>query len=129
MITNLIGKVFKDGGRGPDEFDCWGLIRYIYKHEFAIDLPDYTISAFDAQGINDAITRDRQVWITVDTPEFGDVCLFSMGYLNQDFITHVGMYMTCGKFIHVLSGHDVSISKLDNPFWKLRFKGVVRWQD
>jgi cell wall-associated NlpC family hydrolase len=129
MITNLIGKTFKDGGRGPDEFDCWGLIKWIYKHEFAIELPDYTISAFDPQGINGAIQRDRHVWTTVDTPEFGDLCLFSLDYLNQDFITHVGMYMAGGKYIHALSGHDVSMGKLDNTFWKLRFKGLVRWQD
>jgi cell wall-associated NlpC family hydrolase len=127
-MTNLIGKKFKDGGRGPDEFDCWGLIKWIYENEYNIELPDYSISAFDSININEAIQRDRRGWEPVVKPEYGDVLMFAMDYLNQDFITHVGLYLTGGKFIHALSGHDVSLGKLTNNFWELRFKGAVRWQ-
>jgi hypothetical protein len=39
----LIGKPYKSGATGPDEFDCIGLVRYYFKQQFNIELPDYQL--------------------------------------------------------------------------------------
>jgi len=128
-VTDLIGKPFVDGGRGPDEFDCWGLVKFIYDREFGIDVPDYAIGATQSQKISDTVERDRKGWQEVEVTQEGDLMLFSMEYLDQSFINHVGMSMGGGSFIHIVSGHNVSIGKLRNHFWSMRYKGAVRWQD
>ncbi|QXE85964.1 hypothetical protein KP003_16615 [Geomonas nitrogeniifigens] len=32
MLNDFIGKQYEDGARGPERFDCWGLVRAI-RHE------------------------------------------------------------------------------------------------
>ena len=28
-VENYLGKPYEDGARGPDRFDCWGLVRHV----------------------------------------------------------------------------------------------------
>ena len=40
FYESLIGKPYKIGARGPDEFDCYGLARHIQISRVGIDMPD-----------------------------------------------------------------------------------------
>lgn len=42
---SLIGKPYRLGAAGPDEFDCIGLVRYYFKERHGLDLPDYHLSS------------------------------------------------------------------------------------
>lgn len=128
-VGDLIGKPFADGGRGPDEFDCWGLVKYIFHRERGIVLPDYAVSAFDPEGVDREVARDRGGWEDVTVASEWDLCLFSLDVLNQDFISHVGLHVGNGQFIHTVVGHNVSIGKLRGHYWAMRYKGAVRWRD
>lgn len=128
IIEDLIGKQFQDGGRGPDCFDCWGLVKFVYLRELGITLPDYTICAFDSAKVDEAIKRDRGGWCDLPSPDEGSVMMFSTEPTAQDWITHVGLSLGGGQFLHVIRGHNVSIAKLRNPYWGLRYKGAVKWQ-
>ena len=35
----LIGKPYAYGGEGPDEFNCWGLVRWVFRNVFSIEMP------------------------------------------------------------------------------------------
>lgn len=37
------GLLFGDGGRGPDDYDCYGLGRYVMRREAGIALPVYAV--------------------------------------------------------------------------------------
>ena len=51
-LDDLIGKPFKLGGRGPDAFDCWGLVREVMQRmRPGLALPDWA---------SDGIARDDQ---------------------------------------------------------------------
>lgn len=39
--AKYIGIPYKAGSRGPDEVDCWGLVRMVYANEFCISLPEF----------------------------------------------------------------------------------------
>lgn len=39
-VTSLIGVPFKYGGRGPDSFDCYGLVKHLLERDGVV-LPDY----------------------------------------------------------------------------------------
>ena len=38
IINRYVGKPWVSGGRGPDEFDCWGLVKYVMANEYDINL-------------------------------------------------------------------------------------------
>ncbi len=38
-VNPIIGKPYKLGGRGPDVFDCWGVVLWVYR-QLGISLPD-----------------------------------------------------------------------------------------
>ena len=40
MVADLVGQPFKEGARGPNEFDCWGLVREVAKRS-GTELPDF----------------------------------------------------------------------------------------
>lgn len=40
-VSDLIGAPFVEGARGPDTFDCYGLVRELYLRSHDIRLPDF----------------------------------------------------------------------------------------
>jgi len=125
QIVDLIGKPFVDGGRGPDNFDCWGLAAEVYKR-FGKDLPDYKICCEDASRINAEMETQRPRWKQIDDPIIPCLVVMRAG---SNFANHVGVYIGEGKIIHTLSGISASIIRVDDPNWRKRIEGyyVPRW--
>lgn len=36
---DLIGLPYKSGAQGPDAFDCWGFVRWVFKTQDGIEMP------------------------------------------------------------------------------------------
>ena len=51
----------------------------------------------------------------------GDLVFFTRSYNSSDYITHVGIYVGKGHFIHASTSSGVIITPLDNPWWSQRF--------
>lgn len=126
MIEDLIGKLYKDGGRGPTFFDCWGLSMEVHKR-FDIDLPDFAISAKDVKDINDEIECQinlEGVWMTIDKPVIPCIVLIKT---HPIFTQHVGTYIGNGNFIHISSTFSACIDRINNPLFKKRIKGFYKY--
>lgn len=41
--ASLIGKPYRAGAVGPDAFDCIGLVRYYFRTQHNLELPDYSL--------------------------------------------------------------------------------------
>ena len=51
-VNDLIGKPYRLGGRGPDAYDCWGLVREVLRRMLPGQaLPDWA---------SDQMSKDRQ---------------------------------------------------------------------
>lgn len=117
-----MGRPYRLGGRGDDGagFDCSGLIQYAYG-QHGILLPRVsTDQAHSGVGI------PREVEQLVP----GDLLTFSRKP-GGTTVTHVGMYVGDGRFIHSSSTHGVMESALtaDDPegrWWMKRWVGVRR---
>ncbi|WP_114239123.1 C40 family peptidase [Dyella sp. C9] len=106
------------GGRDPSTgFDCSGFVRYVFAHAVGLDLPTNSASQFLA-GLK--VSRDDM--------KPGDLVFFrTAGKRGQGRISHVGIYIANGQFIHSPSrGKTVRVDSLDESYWAQRFAGAKR---
>jgi cell wall-associated NlpC family hydrolase len=103
------------GGHDPSTgFDCSGFVRYVFAHAIGMQLPNNSASQFLAGlKVNRADMKP------------GDLVFFrTHGKRN---ISHVGIYISNGRFIHSpTSGKSVEISSLNEVYWAKRFAGAKR---
>jgi len=93
------------GGTSPSGFDCSGFVGYVYKH-FGISL-ERTAADQSEQG-----TR-----VTKDNLQPGDLIFFDTNGGHNN-ISHVGMYIGNGKFIHAESyRYGVTITDLYEDYY------------
>lgn len=119
-IDDLIGKRYKDGGRGPDEFDCFGLFEELCRRRGMPIKSEATPAAVEDKNQLFAETTLRE-WKKLDGPEPGCGVAFRV---TPPYVTHVGMVLDCGKrFIHVRQGANVAIERLDSVLWRHRIAG------
>ena len=98
------------GGASPSGFDCSGFTMYVYAHF------GYRMS----HGASDQL----YAFTRVSTAErlAGDLVFFSYG--GGD-ISHVGIYLGGGAFIHATSNGGVKISYFDG-YYSSTYVGAVR---
>jgi len=122
MYSDLLGKPFVDGGRGPDSYDCYGLATEIFRRH-GIELPDYRISCENASKINSTIDEEKNKWIECEKPEVPSVVVLRF---NSRYFNHVGVYIGSGKFIHTAKKTGVRIDRIDDIYWKNRIEGYYK---
>ena len=116
---------FREHGRDPAGWDCWGLLRWVYQHEFGISLPSYAegYESIDDHGGVFAVFEDQvRGWEETDDPRPGDVvwCAF-MG-----FPCHVGVYAGAGTMLHVMPKRNTVVERIDGPAWQHRIRTYFR---
>lgn len=120
--AKYIGLDFADASMGPTKFDCWGLLAWIYRHEFNIDLKAEMTYSTKQEKV-DEFLRKRIHWNKVEDPEIGDAVLF----LTNGTVPHCGIYIGEGKMIHTFYGAMSCIQDIFCLKWKSRFDGYYRY--
>lgn len=110
----LLGIPYRYGGSTPKSgFDCSGLVYYSYR-QAGLRIPRTSKQQY--RHAHPVSLRHLQP---------GDLIFFRSNY--GGFVSHVGIYLGKGKFIHAPShGKKVTISHLDNPYWKRHFYSAGR---
>lgn len=106
------------GGDSPSTgFDCSGFVRYVFAHALGLHLPTNSASQYRS-GLK-VKRADMQP---------GDLVFFrTAGRRGHGRVSHVGIYIADGKFIHSpTTGSSVRVDSLDNSYWALRFAGAKR---
>jgi cell wall-associated NlpC family hydrolase len=106
------------GGHDPSTgFDCSGFVRYVFAHAVGLELPTNSASQFVA-GL--AVKRADM--------RPGDLVFFrTAGRGGRGRISHVGIYIDNGQFIHSPSrGKTVRVDNLQEAYWAKRFAGAKR---
>ena len=109
---DLIGKPFSPGGRGPDNYDCYGLVKELYRRS-GIELPEYAYDSPDNFSlIHRLINGDKDLFERLEKPEPYCLVLFT---IQPPYISHIGVVLEdCHTFIH--ASEKVGFSrKLDHP--------------
>lgn len=104
FATQYVGKRWKRNGRGPDVFDCWGLVMFLLENHYGTTVEDVVVenSGVVARtramlaGLPGSATSKMVDWVQVEYPEDGDIVV--MGNIH-------GVPGHCGLFIDVMGGN------------------------
>lgn len=122
-----IGTPFLNKGRSKAGFDCYGLLREVYRNELGIDLPhladDYG-NCSDGETIEPIVDSQRDRWMKVEAPMELDVILINL----KGFATHVGVVLSDHRFLHIMRGRNAVIDRYTNRIWSARIEGFYRCQ-
>ena len=105
ILEDLIGKPYRIGATGPDEFDCYGLARHLQRTLYAVDMPVLPFVAATTRAQAEAMLNheERRNWVEIQDHEARDGDLVLMGnVVKRDF--HLGTFVipvTAGMVVHV----------------------------
>ena len=98
------------GGTSGKCLDCSGLT-YLSFTKHKIEIPRNSQEQ----------ARYGQLIFDKNDLQRGDLVFFTRSYKTSDYITHVGIYLGNGLFIHASSSAGVTKTALNNPWWSERF--------
>lgn len=118
-MDDLIGVPFAYGGRGPDSFDCYGLIMECARRA-GKNLPDFGFAS-DQALISAMMGSTMPQWQETE-PGPGAVVLIRIGRL----VSHVGYMLNADHMIHAWhKTGGVTIERIDT--WQPRIVGFYRY--
>lgn len=121
---DLLGKPFRYGGRGSDDYDCYGLAMEISRR-LGKELPDFC-SPTEAGLIHQVYTEGKDLFKALDKPE--PYCIVAFR-IHPRYTSHMGVVLEdCNRFIHILKGTSVCIERLDSLLWEKKISGFYKFE-
>ncbi len=113
FARQFVGVPYLWGGTTPSGFDCSGFIHFVLNNN----------------GVSIGRTNVAGYWShsrfqTVSNPQPGDFIFFQNTWRNGP--SHMGIMINNTQFIHASSSRGVTISDVNNTFWRQHFLGFRR---
>lgn len=105
----FLGVPYVFGGTSASGFDCSGFVQHVFSM-LGMTLPRTADAQYD---FGHAATGG---------PRAGDLVFFD----TYGGVSHVGIYLGRGKFVHASSSHGVTVSRLSESYWAARYVGAKR---
>lgn len=102
-----IGVPYVWAGSTPSGFDCSGYLNYVFA-KVGVAIPRTVETIWGA-------TK------SVSAPRVGDIVFFTTYKAGP---SHAGIYLGNNQFIHASSSQGVTISDMNNSYWKARYLGA-----
>ncbi|HEV3091209.1 MAG TPA: C40 family peptidase [Candidatus Cybelea sp.] len=106
----FLGVPYVFGGTSTSGFDCSGFVQHVFAM-MGIALPRTADAQYD-------VGRP-----SVGGPRAGDLVFFD----TYGGVSHVGIYLGAGEFVHASSSHGVMVSHLSDSYWAARYVGSKRF--
>lgn len=135
IYEDLIGKPFReiDEEFNGKKYNCWDLVRVVYER-MGIELPDVNFKCHEVLYLSHLAKEERDTlgdrvtkWDNLGEPPVPSIILFTP---TGNIISHVGIYLGNGKFLHATDviKRGICIERTYAPLWRDRIEGyyVVR---
>lgn len=113
QVIKYLETPYKYGGNTENGIDCSGFTLQVYEKSTGVKLPR---SAREQYAIGEKVGSDDLA--------FGDLVFFNTRRRSNP--GHVGIYIGDGQFIHSSTSLGVTISSLQEPYYKKRYVGARR---
>lgn len=111
-IDAWLGTPYKYGGNSHNGVDCSGFVNKIYLDVYGVQLPRTSKEIY-------------KVAIPIKTKELKEGDLVFFNYDGKG-VSHVGIYLEEGKYVHASSQKGVVINELNNTYTQKHFVGAGR---
>ncbi|SFD81723.1 lipoprotein Spr [Chitinophaga sp. CF118] len=112
FIEDWYGTPYRLGGKNKDGIDCSAFSNTLLTTVFRASSSGTSSQLYQkAKKLNDYQMRE------------GDLVFFK---INQNNVSHVGVYLTNDRFVHASTSSGVMISDLNEPYWKKYYAGGGR---
>lgn len=114
-INHYLEKQYRDGGRGPDDWDCWGLVRHVRHFELGSPLlPEYgSLRSTSPRDFTRAYRKESK-GLRECGPEHGAIAAVLIG----DICTHVAVVLENEGRLFILE---------INPTRGARYLPLAKW--
>lgn len=109
LVDDWMGTPYKYGGQSLKGTDCSGFAGIIYDSIFKLDL---------ARRVYD-IYGSTPIYLKKEELREGDLVFFDIGKRK---LSHIGIYLTNGKFVHASTSQGVVISDLSMDYYRRYFR-------
>lgn len=112
LAKSLIGKGYAWGGNGPDNYDCSGLVQYVYNQVGGVQLPRVTTDQVKVG-----------VTVTLDQLQPGDLLFWG----SEDAPYHVGIYVGNNQYVCAATPEQgVVLQTISSYFYPCVAKRVIQ---
>jgi cell wall-associated NlpC family hydrolase len=112
-IIKFLDTPYKYGGNSENGIDCSAFTKQVFQNSVEYDLPRSTREQFK---IGENISKYDL--------KFGDLVYFNT--TKRSYPGHVGIYLGDDQFVHASRSLGVTVSNLNDPYYKKRFIGARR---
>jgi lipoprotein Spr len=112
FIEEWYGTPYRFGGTGKSGIDCSAFTRELYGDVYNMELLRTSIEQFSSSS-----------FIPKEELKEGDLVFFK---IHSKRISHVGVYLYDGKFVHASVSQGVVISDLSDSYWVRYYAGAGR---
>lgn len=112
-VIKYLDTPYKYGGNGGKGIDCSAFTKQVYNNSVELQLPR---SAREQYQVGDDVSKDDL--------KFGDLVFFNT--TRRSYPGHVGIYLGEGQFVHASRKLGVTVSSLDEAYYKKRYIGARR---
>lgn len=115
VIAKYMSVPYRSGGTGKLGLDCSGFVYVVYRDYDGTRLPLTVRSIY---------RLDNRV--EYEDVSYGDLVFFK---IDKRRVSHVGIYLGEGKFVHASESRGVTIDDLVDDYWAERYAGARRVKD
>jgi cell wall-associated NlpC family hydrolase len=118
VLRDLPGQPFRRGARGPDAFDCWGLVLEVRRRLDLALPPDFASGELTRENLRDLFHAERPAgWRRIE-PALGAIVL-------ANDATHAGVLVS-NRVLHTQARAGVVAWTLGH--WAANFGGLECWE-
>ena len=122
-----MNKYIKYIGLPFEQYDCYNLVKLIYKEVHNKDILDTNIKHYESEKINNQYEDESLNWLKVDEAKEGDIVAIRLDSNIPKIVTHFGVMINNHQMIHTTKATNCVVENI-TKYYKL-VAGFYRHKD